>query len=117
LFDVHYYLETNPDAAAAGVNPLDRYMAFGAAEGRDPSAAFSTNTYLTAFEDVAAAGINPLQHLLKFGLAEGRDLLLIWRRKEAPPRATAVTRKASMSDASRKQRPASATCGLFRTYW
>ena len=58
---------------AAGVNPLDHYMAVGAREGRDPSGAFDTTDYLAANPDVAAAGINPLQHFLQFGIHEGRS--------------------------------------------
>jgi serralysin len=33
-FDTLGYLGANPDVAAAGVNPLDHFLSFGAQEGR-----------------------------------------------------------------------------------
>ena len=71
-FDSDAYLAAYRDVMAAGVNPLDHYMAVGAREGRDPSGAFDTTDYLAANPDVAAAGVNPLQHFLQFGIHEGR---------------------------------------------
>jgi hypothetical protein len=44
-FDAAYYLAHNPDVAAAGVDPLLHYDQSGWREGRNPSAAFSTNGY------------------------------------------------------------------------
>ena len=38
LFDTVFYLERNPDVAAAGGNPLEHYLAFGVHEGRSPFA-------------------------------------------------------------------------------
>ena len=35
-FSVHYYLDTNPDVAAAGVSPLLHYIRHGEGEGRRP---------------------------------------------------------------------------------
>lgn len=35
-FDAPFYLATNPDVAAAGVDPLQHYLRFGRAEGRLP---------------------------------------------------------------------------------
>jgi hypothetical protein len=58
--------------AAAGINPLEHYWAFGWQEGRDPSYQFDTQKYLAANADVAAAHINPLEHFLLFGAIEGR---------------------------------------------
>jgi hypothetical protein len=72
-FDSNAYLAAYRDVMAAGVNPLDHYMAAGAREGRDPSAAFDTTDYLAANPDVAAAGVNPMQHFLQFGIHEGRS--------------------------------------------
>ena len=62
------------DVAAAEIDPLQHYLQFGAAEGRDPSATFSTAAYLAANPDVEEAGANPLQHYLQFGIAENRPL-------------------------------------------
>ena len=71
-FDANYYLEQNPDVAAAGVNPLRHYRVFGRFEGRDPNPVFDTSYYLEQNPDVAAAGINPLKHYFEFGFREGR---------------------------------------------
>ncbi|MGC9964448.1 MAG: FkbM family methyltransferase [Syntrophobacteraceae bacterium] len=73
LFDTSYYLESNPDVAGAGINPLEHYLTWGAAEGRDPNPLFDTSYYLESNPDVAGAGINPLEHYLTWGAAEGRD--------------------------------------------
>ncbi|MBY0294466.1 MAG: hypothetical protein K2X71_00250 [Methylobacterium sp.] len=72
-FDPVYYLDTYPDVAAHGCDPLEHYLVFGWKEGRDPSAQFSTTGYLSANPDVAAAGINPLVHYRMHGLSEGRS--------------------------------------------
>ena len=46
LFDSRWYLQRNPDVAAAGMNPLLHYLRFGAAEKRDPHPLFSMAWYL-----------------------------------------------------------------------
>lgn len=80
-FDTAYYLEQNPDVAAAvtaGAIPGAKwhYETYGAAEGRNPNAVFDTSEYLEANPDVAdavAAGIvGPFAHFLAHGAAEGR---------------------------------------------
>ena len=73
LFDAAYYLAHNPDVAAAGIDPYQHYIAYGAWEGRDPSALFSSSFYLSQNPDVAAAGINPLLHFEASGWREGRE--------------------------------------------
>ncbi|MGS4886883.1 calcium-binding protein [Roseibium sp. MB-4] len=89
LFDESYYLEQNPDVAAAGVSALDHYLNFGADEGRLPSAEgttaddegvieledgtlFDEAYYLAQNPDVAAAGVSAVDHYLAFGADEGR---------------------------------------------
>ncbi len=72
LFDTAYYLASNADVAAAGLDSIEHYLTFGAGEGRDPSESFSTLGYLRRHADVAAAGLNPLVHYLEYGKAEGR---------------------------------------------
>jgi hypothetical protein len=72
LFDAAWYLRTYPDVAAAGADPVEHYLAFGAAEGRDPGPEFDTDAYLRANPDVAEAGVNPLLHYIDFGRQEGR---------------------------------------------
>jgi hypothetical protein len=58
--DSTYYLEENPDVAAAVVNgdftnARQHFDLFGGAEGRDPNALFDTDWYLAHNPDVAAA--------------------------------------------------------------
>ena len=73
LFDAAYYLQANPDVAAAGVDPLTHFDDFGWHEGRNPDALFDTTFYLQQNPDVAAAGVNPLTHFEDYGWHEGRD--------------------------------------------
>ena len=73
LFESFYYLGSNPDVAAAGIDPLAHYEAFGAREGRDPNPLFDTGYYLATNPDVLAAGVNPLLHFEVFGCHEGRN--------------------------------------------
>jgi glycosyltransferase involved in cell wall biosynthesis len=49
-FDTAWYLAQNPDIAAAGVNPLLHYHAFGEAAGRDPAPWFQVSWYRAAYE-------------------------------------------------------------------
>ncbi|MBE9047002.1 DUF4347 domain-containing protein [Pleurocapsales cyanobacterium LEGE 10410] len=77
LFDVSYYLDTNPDVAISGIDPLQHYAQFGWKTGLDPSQFFDTSYYLELYDDVRiesyqSPGANPLQHYREFGLAEGR---------------------------------------------
>ncbi|MDH3378893.1 MAG: hypothetical protein OEQ39_18360 [Gammaproteobacteria bacterium] len=73
LFDDAWYLQTYADVAQAGHDPIEHYLIFGVADGRNPSARFNTKWYLEAYSDVAAAGMNPLLHYIEFGKAEGRQ--------------------------------------------
>ena len=62
LVDDLFYLARNKDVLAAGQDADAHYAAYGAAEGRDPNAYFSTKGYLATYTDVAKAGLNPLSH-------------------------------------------------------
>jgi hypothetical protein len=64
LFDKEWYLQKNPDVAAAKVNAAFHYMQSGGREGRAPGPYFQANAYLKANPDVIAAGANPLLHFL-----------------------------------------------------
>ena len=59
-FDAEFYLMSNPDVAAAGVDPLQHYVEFGWHGGAIPNRYFDTAGYLARYTDVAAAGVNPL---------------------------------------------------------
>jgi serralysin len=72
-FDYTYYLQHNPDVAAAGVDPLQHYESIGWKEGRNPNAYFDTAGYLAHYADVKAAGVNPFDHYVQSGWQEGRD--------------------------------------------
>ena len=72
-FDYTYYLQHNPDVAAAGIDPLQHFETNGWKEGRNPNAYFDTAGYLAHYADVKAAGINPFDHYVQFGWQEGRD--------------------------------------------
>ncbi len=71
-FDAAWYLQSNTDVAEAGMDAVEHYLRFGAAEGRNPSPRFNTRDYLNVYTDVAEAGENPLVHYLRFGKDEGR---------------------------------------------
>nr|WP_319493590.1 matrixin family metalloprotease [uncultured Desulfobacter sp.] len=71
--DPTYYLDSNPDVAAAGLDAVEHFNAYGWQEGRNPNSFFDITYYLTANTDISAAGINPLAHYLEFGWLEGRD--------------------------------------------
>src|SRR5262249_19194076 len=72
LFDSDWYLEKNPDVAAAGFNPLVHYILQGASERRNPHPCFDLSWYQENNPDVAAAGVDPLAHFLHHGWREGR---------------------------------------------
>jgi glycosyltransferase involved in cell wall biosynthesis len=72
-FDAAWYLNTYPDIATTGANPLEHYLSYGAAEGRNPSADFDTDAYLRLNPDVARLGLNPLVHYVTAGVVEGRQ--------------------------------------------
>jgi hypothetical protein len=87
-FNAAYYLASNPDVAASGIDPYRHFLMFGRAEGRSPNPgataldlqpygqpqfAFNAAYYLANNPDVAAAGIDPFQHYVTFGWREGRN--------------------------------------------
>ena len=63
LFDPQWYLDNNPDVAAAGSDPFEHFCAFGAAERRDPSPDFDIGFYAARYADEIAGG-NPFLHYL-----------------------------------------------------
>lgn len=72
-FDRDFYLRTNPDVAAADVDPYQHFLRYGWREGRNPNVVFNTRYYLDTNPDVAAAQVDPLGHYMTFGWREGRD--------------------------------------------
>lgn len=72
-FDRAYYLATNGDVAAAGIDPWQHYLQYGWREGRNPNGLFDVRFYLSSYRDVAAAKIEPLAHYMQYGWRENRD--------------------------------------------
>jgi hypothetical protein len=83
-FDAKFYLEQNPDVAAAvkrgDITPAEHFQKFGQAEGRlafEGAQPFDAKFYLKQNPDVAAAvkrgDITAIEHFRKFGKAEGRS--------------------------------------------
>lgn len=72
LFDRDWYLETYPDVAAKGIDPVFHYVIFGAWEGRRPHPLFDPAFYLMENPEVARAGANPLVHYVEHGQRQGR---------------------------------------------
>jgi hypothetical protein len=64
LFDGEFYLRNNPDVRAAGMNPLDHYLKFGAAEQRQPHPLFDPVHYLACCREARDAE-HPLAHFLR----------------------------------------------------
>ncbi|KQP63962.1 hypothetical protein ASF52_20405 [Methylobacterium sp. Leaf112] len=73
LVDDLYYLNRYGDVAAAGQDADAHYAAYGAAEGRDPNAFFSTSGYRTANQDAVQAGTDALSQYRDAGFKQGRD--------------------------------------------
>ena len=72
LMDRGWYARRYPDAAALGMDPVEHYLRYGAALGRNPGPRFDTGFYRATYPDVAASGLNPLAHHLRHGARAGR---------------------------------------------
>jgi glycosyltransferase involved in cell wall biosynthesis len=85
LFDLGFYLDTQPDVAAAGIDPLVHFFDYGFREGRRPNPYFDPLWYIENNEDVREANTHPLLHYGRLGDKEGRRPSLTfdtqWYRK------------------------------------
>jgi hypothetical protein len=72
FFNSAYYLETNLDVHATGMDPAFHYLVHGGREGRDPGPFFSTKAYLARYPDVAESNVNALLHYETKGRLENR---------------------------------------------
>jgi hypothetical protein len=72
LFDVNWYLTTNPEVAEAGVEPLSHYLSTGWKQGLSPHCAFDSPWYLATNQDVSDLGREPLSHYIVIGWKERR---------------------------------------------
>jgi hypothetical protein len=75
LFDSTWYLDTNPDVAAAQMNPLEHYLYFGSGERRTPNRFFNVAWYrdqfFNDFRHRQASRIEPLSNYVMIGFARG----------------------------------------------
>ena len=72
LFDAAFYRAQYPEVEAAGLDPVEHYLRYGAGEGRSPNRLFDSGYYLKTYKDVAAIGMNPLVHYSAYGWKENR---------------------------------------------
>src|SRR5215469_11899056 len=56
--EARWYLQTYPDVAASGMDPVAHYLDFGWREGRDPRPDFSTTDYLAIYDELTKAQQN-----------------------------------------------------------
>lgn len=73
FFDPEWYISRYPDVGACGLEPLQHFLLYGAAEARDPNRFFDSAWYLAHYPDVLSAGLHPLLHYLQAGAAELRN--------------------------------------------
>jgi GT2 family glycosyltransferase/ubiquinone/menaquinone biosynthesis C-methylase UbiE len=73
FFDAAWYLKTNPDVKATGMDPFEHFVQKGGLEGRNPHPIFDAKWYLAKNPDVLRAGLNPLDHFARHGWKEGRN--------------------------------------------
>jgi glycosyltransferase involved in cell wall biosynthesis len=67
LFDIRHYLETYPDIAVGGVDPLMHYVEHGDREGRWPNAHFDPQTYRCQFGTEGVGSVCALYHYAVVG--------------------------------------------------
>ena len=80
MYDYSYYLEMNPDVAAAFGDDeeaaLRHFVTYGMPEGRVASRNFSVSTYRARYADLRAAFGDDLaayyRHFITYGFFEGR---------------------------------------------
>jgi hypothetical protein len=70
-FDPYFYLQTYPDILAAGVDPYEHWLQWGASENRWPNQYFNTAWYRSTYG--IPAGVNPLTDYHTSGWRLGRN--------------------------------------------
>jgi hypothetical protein len=71
LFDPAWYIATNPDVSASGMDPALHYVLTGADEGRDPGPGFSVRAYLERYPEAATDSRPALLHFIETGEPRG----------------------------------------------
>ena len=67
LFDASFYLETNPDVAESGIDPLLHFAKHGIEEGRAPSPYFDTVWYSNTYKGTIGNEVSAILHYLRKG--------------------------------------------------
>ena len=104
-FDAQWYLETYPDVARAGIDPLAHFVEHGDREGRSLNAWFKPDEYLAMNPDVARARSGAATHFFTAGLHEGRvpgrgmQLPATYRRSETSVEARISMIRAAVEEA------------------
>ena len=70
FFDADWYRARYPDVAASGVDPMEHFLTWGAADGRDPNRWFDSRWYLQHNPELSASGLPPLLHYMVLGAAQ-----------------------------------------------
>lgn len=70
-FHRKWYCETYPEVDALGMEPIEHYLRYGAALGRNPGKFFDAKWYFETYPDAAASGLNPLVHYALLGKEMG----------------------------------------------
>ena len=65
LFDAQWYVARYPDVKVLKMDPVEHYLIYGAALGRNPSPSFDAAKYAAAHEEILDQGVNPLLHHLR----------------------------------------------------
>lgn len=73
LFDPGWYAARYRDVPKASVPPIEHFLNWGLAEGRNPNRWFDGAWYAEHYADVGASGMLPLLHYLQCGAAELRN--------------------------------------------
>lgn len=72
IFDPIFYLETNPDVAGRGINPLVHYLHGGWRERRSPHLLFDIGYYLSQFHENQGDEAEPILHFISRGWRQGK---------------------------------------------
>ncbi len=94
LFDIAYYEASYPDVARLGVDPIEHYVCYGSAEGRNPAPWFDSALYLEFYPHIAQKNINPFVHYVHSGKAAGYMAFAVGGKGFLLQQARSLTAKA-----------------------
>ncbi|HOY80354.1 MAG TPA: glycosyltransferase family 4 protein, partial [Hyphomonadaceae bacterium] len=73
LFSTRWYLETNPEVRAEGINPLVHFVTRGVKEMRWPHPLFDLPWYQRSYGSVLGGSVNPFADFISEGWKQGRN--------------------------------------------